>query len=108
MSVHKSSQPITADGSYEFTVIPGRSYLLEPYYASGTGTVTVFSGIEGLGYDHFVATQVPDSATAISIAATTTVRSYRIWATGNRIRLTIASASSLNLIPMLTEVPHGY
>ena len=107
MSVHKSGDPITANASYEFTVIPGRNYLYEGFYAAGTGTQTLFNGIEGLNYDNFVAAQEPNSSTAISITKTGTVRSFRLMATGNRIRLTVGSASGLILIPMLTEVPHG-
>jgi hypothetical protein len=109
MSVHKSGDVITANGSYEFTVFPGRSYLLEPFYNAGTGTITVFSGIEGLNYDAYQATQapIPGTPTDISIAKTTTIRAYKIYATGNRIRLTVASASSLVLIPMLSLIPHG-
>jgi len=107
MSVHKSGMPITVDGSYEFVLKPGRNYLYEGFYAAGTGTQTLFNGIEGINYDVYQATQEPTTSTAISITATGTVRSFRIMATGNRLRVTIASASTLNLIPMLTEVPHG-
>ena len=107
MSAHKSAEVITVDGDYEFVVKPGRNYLLEPFYNAGTATITVFSGIVGINYDTWQATQEPTTTTAISIAKTGTVRSFRINATGNRIRLTVASASTLVLVPMLTEVPHG-
>ncbi len=102
MSVHKSGEVITANGDYEFTVIPGRKYLLEPYWFAGTATVAVASGIVGLNYDKYQGTQEPNSTTDITITASGKIRSYEIKITGNRIRLGISSASSLVMVPMLT------
>ena len=103
----KSGEIVTANGSYDLRVKPGFSYALEVFYITGTGTFQVQVGVVGERTDDFQNAQQPDSTSDWSIQATGTYRSARITPTGNRIRLVLSSASSLEAIVKCVEIPHG-
>ena len=97
---------ITADGSYDWDTIPGREYVFSLYYAAGTGTVTVLR--ENGDSGNFTNYKLPTDPTAnMALAATGTELGYVVKATGNSIRFTVSSASSLQLQIKVYSIGHG-
>jgi hypothetical protein len=97
---------ITADGDYDWDTIPGRMYTFSLYYTGGTGTVTVLreNGDDGT-YTNY---KLPTDPTAnMALAASGTELGYDVRATGNSIRFTVSSASSLQLKIKVYEIHHG-
>lgn len=97
---------ITADGSYDWDTIPGRIYSFSLYYAAGTGTVTVSRENGSTGnYSNY---KLPTDPTAnMALAASGTELGYDVRATGESIRFTVSSASSLELEVKVYSVHNG-
>jgi hypothetical protein len=97
---------ITADGSYDWDTVPGRSYSFSLYYAAGTGTVTVSreNGSEGTFTNYKLPT---DPTSNMALAASGTELGYEVRATGASIRFTVSSASSLELQVKVYSVHNG-
>lgn len=95
---------VTANGDYDITTTPGHLYGFTLNYVSGTGTVTVKreAGTEGVYSNYKLPT---DPTTDMALAASGTELGYTVRASGDSIRFTVSSASSLQLWIKFFEIP---
>jgi len=95
---------VTADGDYDIETTAGHLYAFTLNYVSGTGTVTVKRevGNEAVYSNYKLPT---DPTSNMALAASGTELGYTLRATGNSIRFTVTSASSLQLWIKYFEIP---
>lgn len=97
---------ITANGNYDYKTVPGRLYFFEVFYAGGTGTFTVSQ--EAPDKTTFQNATLPSNPAAdMVITATGVSRGFDLRATGDKIRFTVSSASTLEAYISIGEIAHG-
>ena len=97
---------VTANVDYDIETTAGHLYAFTLNYVSGTGTVTVKreAGNENVYSNYKLPT---DPTSDMALAASGTELGYVVRATGNSIRFTVSSASSLQLWIKWYEVPQN-